>query len=73
MAGRSTTAASRGLAERGVDAPAGPFYALEHPAGSDPATKADCGSAWPPAVTTRTVDRLLEALADFLGTTPAVG
>ncbi|MER5853317.1 cysteine desulfurase-like protein [Streptomyces sp. NPDC002012] len=72
LAGRSATAASQYLAERGVDAPAGSFYALEasHRLGLGAEGGLRIGLA--PYNNDEDVDRLLEALAGFLGTTPAV-
>ena len=55
------------LAERGVNAPAGSFYALE---ASRRLGLGDTGAlrvGWRPTSTTRDVDRLLAALAAFTG------
>ncbi|GGT67150.1 cysteine desulfurase-like protein [Streptomyces atratus] len=73
LAGRSTTAASRYLAERGVDAPAGSFYALEASRRLGLGDEGGLRIGLAPYNNDEDVDRLLEALAGFLGTTPAVG
>ncbi|MGW1658308.1 cysteine desulfurase-like protein [Streptomyces atratus] len=73
LAGRSTTAASRYLAERGVDAPAGSFYALEASRRLGLRDEGGLRIGLAPYSNDEDVDRLLEALAGFLGTTPAVG
>ncbi|MFD4861565.1 cysteine desulfurase-like protein [Streptomyces atratus] len=73
LAGRSTTAASRYLAERGVDAPAGAFYALEASRRLGLRDEGGLRIGLAPYSNDEDVDRLLEALAGFLGTTPAVG
>ncbi|AXE82335.1 cysteine desulfurase-like protein [Streptomyces atratus] len=73
LAGRSTTAASRYLAERGVDAPAGSFYALEASRRLGLRDEGGLRIGLAPYSNDEDVDRLLETLAGFLGTTPAVG
>lgn len=73
LAGRSTTAASQYLAERGVDAPAGSFYALEASRRLGLGDEGGLRIGLAPYSNDEDVDRLLEALAGFLGTTPAVG
>ncbi|MFE7044708.1 cysteine desulfurase-like protein [Streptomyces atratus] len=73
LAGRSTTAASRYLAERGVDAPAGSFYALEASRRLGLGDEGGLRIGLAPYNNDEDVDRLLEALSGFLGTTPAVG
>ncbi|MFE4801566.1 cysteine desulfurase-like protein [Streptomyces sp. NPDC056708] len=72
LAGRSATAASQYLAERGVDAPAGSFYALEASRRLGLGAEGGLRIGLAPYNNDEDVDRLLEALAGFLGTTPAV-
>ncbi|MFD4941438.1 cysteine desulfurase-like protein [Streptomyces sp. NPDC058239] len=71
LAGRSTAAASQYLAERGVDAPAGSFYALEASRRLGLGDEGGLRIGLAPYSNDEDVDRLLEALAGFLGTTPA--
>ncbi|GHJ33618.1 cysteine desulfurase-like protein [Streptomyces hygroscopicus subsp. sporocinereus] len=66
--GRDTTDACRHLAGRGVDAPSGSFYAVE---ASRRLGLGDTGGlrvGLAPYTSTEDVDRLLEALSDFLRT-----
>ncbi|MGW5699034.1 hypothetical protein ACWEWX_52370, partial [Streptomyces asiaticus] len=66
--GRDTTDAYRYLADRGVDAPSGSFYAVE---ASRRLGLGDTGGlriGLAPYTSTEDVDRLLEALSDFLRT-----
>ncbi|MFD8364092.1 cysteine desulfurase-like protein [Streptomyces hygroscopicus] len=66
--GRDTTDACRHLAARGVDAPSGSFYAVE---ASRRLGLGDTGGlrvGLAPYTSTEDVDRLLEALSDFLRT-----
>ncbi|MFD6528951.1 cysteine desulfurase-like protein [Streptomyces sp. NPDC060184] len=69
--GRSAADASRHLAARGVDAPAGSFYALEasRHLGLGDAGGLRVGLA--PYSSEEDVELLLDALADYLATTPA--
>ncbi|MEV0494104.1 cysteine desulfurase-like protein [Streptomyces atratus] len=73
LADRSATAASRYLAERGVDAPAGSFYALEASRRLGLGDGGGLRIGLAPYNSAEDVDRLLHALAGFFGTSPATG
>ncbi|MEU0835152.1 cysteine desulfurase-like protein [Streptomyces sp. NPDC005969] len=73
LADRSATAASRYLAERGVDAPAGSFYALEASRRLGLGDEGGLRVGLAPYSSAEDVDRLLDALSGCLGTSPAGG
>ncbi|MCX5397896.1 cysteine desulfurase-like protein [Streptomyces sp. NBC_00102] len=71
--GRSAADASRHLAARGVDAPAGSFYALEASRHLGLGDGGGLRVGLAPYSSEEDVDLLLDALADYLTTTPAQG
>lgn len=73
LADRSAAAASRYLAERGVDAPAGSFYALEASRRLGLGDEGGLRIGLAPYNSAEDVDRLLDVLSGFLGTSPATG
>ncbi|MFG2561031.1 cysteine desulfurase-like protein [Streptomyces sp. NPDC048496] len=73
LADRSATVASRYLAERGIDAPAGSFYALEASRRLGLGDEGGLRIGLAPYNSAEDVDRLLDALSGFLGTSPASG
>ncbi|MEV6164933.1 cysteine desulfurase-like protein [Streptomyces sp. NPDC052052] len=70
FADHDATDASRYLAERGVDAPAGSFYALEASRRLGLGDGGGLRIGLAPYTDNEDVDRLLDALAGFLGTEP---
>ncbi|MGW8801897.1 cysteine desulfurase-like protein [Streptomyces sp. NPDC055775] len=73
LADRSATAASQYLAEHGVDAPAGSFYALEASRRLGLGDEGGLRIGLAPYSSDEDVDRLLDALSGFLGTPPVTG
>ncbi|MET8327855.1 cysteine desulfurase-like protein [Streptomyces sp. NPDC005181] len=73
LADHSAAAASRYLAERGVDAPAGSFYALEASRRLGLGDEGGLRIGLAPYSSDEDVDRLLDALSGFLGAPPATG
>nr|WTB29015.1 cysteine desulfurase-like protein [Streptomyces sp. NBC_00830] len=73
LADHSATAASQYLAEHGVDAPAGSFYALEASRRLGLGDEGGLRIGLAPYSSDEDVDRLLDALSGFLGTPPVTG
>ncbi|MFE7323946.1 cysteine desulfurase-like protein [Streptomyces sp. NPDC057565] len=73
LADRNAAVASRYLAGRGVDAPAGSFYALEASRRLGLGDEGGLRIGLAPYNSAEDVDRLLDALSGFLGTSPATG
>ncbi|WP_327365190.1 cysteine desulfurase-like protein [Streptomyces sp. NBC_01217] len=72
LPGRSTAAASQYLAQQGIDAPAGSFYALEASRRLGLGDEGGLRIGLAPYNNDEDIDRLLEALTGFLTTTPAI-
>ncbi|WP_392667501.1 cysteine desulfurase-like protein [Streptomyces sp. LN785] len=73
LAGRSATAASRYLADHGIDAPAGSFYALEASRRLGLGDEGGLRIGLAPYNSAEDVDRLLETLSGFLDSSSATG
>ncbi|MET9588601.1 cysteine desulfurase-like protein [Streptomyces sp. NPDC006539] len=73
LADHSATAASQYLAEQGVDAPAGSFYALEASRRLGLGDEGGLRIGLAPYSSDEDVDRLLDSLSGFLGTPPVTG
>ncbi|MET8271798.1 cysteine desulfurase-like protein [Streptomyces sp. NPDC079189] len=73
LADRSATAASQYLAEHGIDAPAGSFYALEASRRLGLGDEGGLRIGLAPYSSDEDVDRLLDALSGFLGIPPVTG